>query len=607
MKNLLRILSYTRKYQGYAALNILFNILTVVFSLFSVLMIIPFLQLLFNKISPTTVKPEFSFGVNYFLDYLKYLLSQEIAANGAALALVKFCILIGVLFFFKNLFRFLAVYFLSPIRSGAVHDMRQDLYHKLLTLPLSYYSKKKKGDIISRVTDDVKEVETSIISFLEVTIREPLNIIIFFGALLIFSPALTGFVLLMLLITGGIIGRVGKSLKRQSADAQSMSGHLLSLVDETLTGLRVIQAFNADNFMRGQFSKLNSGIFGLTRRINTRRELSSPLTEFLAICVVCAVLYFGGNLVLNHKGIEAETFIGFMVVFAQLIPPAKNFSSAFYNIRKGLASAQRIFEILDADAKTPEKDNPAAIKEFNKEIEYRNVGFSYYNYDNKKILEGINIRISKGNMIALVGQSGAGKTTLVDLLLRFYDSLDGQILIDGIDSREYKLSDLRGLFGMVSQESILFNDSVYNNIAFGIADATHEKVIEAAKIANAHDFIMNLENGYDTLIGDRGGKLSGGEKQRLTIARAVLKNPPILILDEATSSLDSNSEKLVQEALVKLMKGRTTVVIAHRLSTIQHADNIIVMHEGKIAEQGKHTELLAQNGRYKKLVDLQAF
>jgi subfamily B ATP-binding cassette protein MsbA len=382
---------------------------------------------------------------------------------------------------------------------------------------------------------------------------------------------------------------------------------LLSVVDETLSGLRIIHAFNAEAFMRNQFGRVNTDLYNLNRRINTRRELSSPLTEFLAICVVCLVLYYGGILVLNQKTLEAETFIGFMVIFAQLIPPSKNFSSAFYNIRKGLASAQRIFEVLDADARIPEMSDALGIKGFKHFIEYKNVGFTYNNYDNKKILDNISIKIDKGRMVALVGQSGAGKTTLVDLLPRFYDLGEGSILLDGHDIREYKLHELRSLFGMVSQESILFNDSVHNNIAFGIENATRERVIEAAKIANAHEFIMRLEHGYDSTIGDRGNKLSGGERQRLTIARAVLKNPPILILDEATSSLDSNSEKLVQDALIKLMKGRTTIVIAHRLSTIQYADEIIVMQDGKIAERGNHIGLMAKEGIYKKLVELQAF
>lgn len=607
MKNLLRILSYVRKYSAQALLNTLFNVLTVVFSLFSVVMIIPFLQLLFGKVPQVIAQPAFKANSSWLIDYMKFLMSQEIIHSGQVLALTKFCLVVALLFFFKNLFRYLAVYSLAPIRSGSVRDIRNELYAKILSLPLSYYSKERKGDIIARLTDDVKEVEISIISFLEVTIREPLNIVIFLGALLMLSPSLTAFVFVMLLITGLIIGRVGKSLKRQSIEAQSVSGRVLSIADETLGGLRIIHAFNAEKFMREQFDKINTEFFSLSKKINTRRELSSPLTEFLAMCVVCTVLYFGGVLVLEHKNLEAETFITFMVLFAQLIAPAKNFSNAWYNIRKGLASAQRIFEVLDAEVKIAEKQDAVSIKEFKSDIEFKNVGFAYHNFDDKKILQNVNLKVEKGKMIAMVGQSGAGKTTLVDLIPRFYDVSEGAILIDGRDIRDYKLADLRGLLGMVSQESILFNDSVFNNIAFGIENATREKVMDAAKIANAHDFIMKLENGYDSTIGDRGGKLSGGERQRLTIARAVLKNPPILILDEATSSLDSGSEKLVQDALTKLMKGRTTVVIAHRLSTIQYADEIIVMQDGKISERGNHIGLMAKGGIYKRLVELQAF
>lgn len=607
MKNLFRILSYVGRYKGYAALNLLFNVLTVLFSLFSVVMIIPFLKLLLGNIPPVMDKPVLSFTVNGLLEYLKYFLSQEISAKGHVTALAEFCAFIAGVFLLKNLFRYLAVLFLAPVRSGAIRDIRSEIYAKILSLPLGYYSKGRKGDIIARITDDVREVEQSIISFVEITVREPLTILFFLAVLLMLSPQLTGFVFIMLLVTGFIIGRVGKSLKRQSTKAQETTGGLISLIDETLSGLRIIHAFNAERFMQGQFAKVNERLFGLTTRMNSRRELSSPLTEFLAMVVVCAVLFYGGTLVLRKEGLEAETFIGFMALFAQLIAPAKNFSTAFYNIRKGLASAQRIFELLDAEVKIAEVAQPLPMPEFKQEIEYRNVGFAYNNYDDKKILQEVNLKIAKGKVVAIVGMSGAGKTTMVDLLPRFYDVSTGSILIDGNDIRNYKLADLRRQTGIVSQESILFNDSVFNNIAFGTEGATLANVTEAAKIANAHEFVSKLENGYDTLIGDRGGKLSGGERQRLTIARAVLKNPPILILDEATSSLDSNSEKLVQDALTKLMKGRTTIVIAHRLSTIQYADEIIVMQEGRIAERGNHIGLMAKGGIYKKLVDLQAF
>lgn len=607
MKNLFRILSYVRKYTAFAVLNVVFNTLTILFSLFSLVMLIPFLQVLFKESDPVYVKPAFSFTAEYFLDTLKYYVTDSMATYGSTQTLGMVCLAVAIIFLLKNLFRYLALYSLSPVRSGAVRDIRNELYRKILVLPLSYYSKEKKGDLIARMTDDVKEVEVSIMSFLEISVREPLTIIVFLTWMLMLSPSLTGFVFLMLLVTVLIIGRVGKRLKRDSGESQSLAGELFSQLEETISGLRIIHAFSAEKYQEDKFAKLNDRHFDKSRSIVTRKELSSPLTEFLAICVVCAVLWYGGNLVLNNEGFKAPTFIHFMALFSQLIAPSKNFSNAYYNIRKGMASAVRIFEVLDAEVVIADRPAAKEISSFNHGIEYRNVGFVYNNYDNKQILQGVNLQIAKGRMVAIVGQSGAGKTTMVDLLPRFYDVTEGSILIDGVDVRDYKLHDMRKLFGMVSQESILFNDTVYNNIAFGNPNATRESVIEAATIANAHDFISKLPQGYDSIIGDRGGKLSGGERQRLTIARAVLKDPPILILDEATSSLDSNSERLVQDALTKLMKGRTTIVIAHRLSTIQFADEIIVMQNGQIAERGNHIGLTAKNGIYKKLVELQAF
>ena len=607
MKNLMRILSYVRKYSAFALLNVFFNALTILFSLFSLVMLIPFLQVLFKESDPVYIKPVFAFTAEYFLDTLKYYITLSMTTYGDTKTLAIICVAVAVIFMLKNLFRYLALYVLSPVRSGAVRDMRNELYRKILSLPLSYYSKEKKGDLISRMTEDVKEVEVSIMSFLEISVREPLTIIVFLTWMLMLSPSLTGFVFLMLLVTVLIIGRVGKRLKRDSGESQTLAGELFSQLEETISGLRIIHAFSAEKYQEDKFAKLNDRHFDKSRSIVTRKELSSPLTEFLAICVVCAVLWYGGNLVLSNQGFKAPTFIHFMALFSQLIAPAKNFSNAYYNIRKGLASALRIFEVLDAEVVISDRQNAKEIKGFEHSIEYKNVGFVYNNYDNKQILKNVNLQITKGKMVALVGQSGAGKTTMVDLLPRFYDVTEGSIMIDGVDVRDYQLREMRQLFGMVSQESILFNDTIFNNIAFGNPNATRDSVMEAARIANAHDFISKLPNGYDTIIGDRGGKLSGGERQRLTIARAVLKDPPILILDEATSSLDSNSERLVQDALTKLMKGRTTIVIAHRLSTIQFADEIIVMQNGQIAERGNHIGLTAKNGIYKKLVDLQAF
>ncbi|MFN8292914.1 MAG: ABC transporter ATP-binding protein [Chitinophagales bacterium] len=607
MKQFLRLLTYLLPYRLNVALNIVFNLLSVLFSLVSIVMLIPFLQLLFGKIPPVNEAPVFSFSPNFVIHFFEYKLSSIIKESGATEGLLFICIATAVIFFLKNLFRFLAVYVMSPVRNGVVRDIRNDLYSKILSLPLGYYSKEKKGDLIARMTDDVKEIETSIMNMLEIFFREPVNIIVFLGAMVVMSFQLTVFVFVMLLITGGIIGRIGKQLKRTSVEGQEKLGFLISIIDETLSGLRIIHAFGAEKFKTFQFKAINQAHYKLAHRLTLRRELSSPLTEFLAICVVCAVLWFGGRLVLDSRMLTAETFIGFMVIFSQLIPPAKSFSNAFYNIQKGLASSHRIYEILDAPNSIQEKENAVAVHEFNTAIELKDVSFAYNNFDTSEILSHVNLRIEKGKMIAVVGQSGAGKSTLVDLLPRFYDPQRGEILIDGVNSQDLTLHSLRNLFGIVSQESILFNDTVFNNIAFGYEGATKESVIEAAKIANAHDFILKLEHGYDTNIGDRGSKLSGGEKQRLTIARAVLKNPPVLILDEATSSLDSSSEKLVQEALNKLMRGRTSIVIAHRLSTIQYADEIIVMKDGKVVERGNHIGLMAHHGIYRQLVELQAF
>ena len=502
----------------------------------------------------------------------------------------------------------MALFALAPIRNGVVRDIREQLYRKILVLPVSYFSEERKGDILSRMTADVQEIEHCIMSTLEVTFKEPLTIAFYLGFMFFISPQLTVFVLVMLVVTALVVGSIGRSLKRKSTRGQAKLGELISIIEESLTGLRIIKAFNAEESQENKFVKENTVYLHIMTRIQRRRDLSSPLSEFLGIAIIVVVLWFGGSLVLDpESGMEAAVFIGFMVIFSQLIPPAKSFSSAFYNIQKGLASADRINKILDAEIKIIEKKDARKIKEFSQSIEFKDVSFAYFNFDDKKVLDKINVTIKKGKMVALVGQSGAGKTTLVDLLPRFYDPIEGGILIDGVNIKDYKLGDLRKLLGVVTQESILFNDSVYNNISIGVENASKEEIINAAKIANAHDFITQLEYGYDTLIGDRGDKLSGGEKQRLTIARAILNDPPILILDEATSSLDTQSEKLVQDAIYKLMKNRTSIVIAHRLSTIQYADEIIVMQEGQIIEQGNHIGLMAKNGVYRKLVDLQAF
>ena len=606
-----RIVKYVRKYANLVFLNIFFNIFYVIFSLFSLAMILPFLRLLFrndtNYVLPA--QPVYQ-GLLHTADFTKdafnYYFTWGIITQGKPTVLVYICLFIVGTFFLKNLFDYLADWALSPIRFGVVKDVRKALFDKIMALPLSFFSKEKKGDLLTRMSSDVQTIENSIISTLEVTFREPVTILFHFIVLLYISYSLTLFVIGMVLLMILVVGTIGRNLKRTSAAGQEKLSTLMSIVEESLGGIKIIKAFRAEKYQRNRFWNENTQFFQLMTKMLRRRSLASPLTEFLSISIVALILYYGGGLVLKGE-LQGDTFIMFILVFALLIPPAKNFSSAFYNIQQGLASSERIDAIMDANIEIYDQADAEPIKEFKDQIEYRGVSFAYNNYDSQPVLTNINATVKKGKMLALVGQSGAGKSTFVDLLPRFYDVLLGQILIDGLDIRHYKLNDLRGLMGIVSQEAILFNDTVHNNISFGKEKATRDEVIRAAKVANAHEFIENLEHGYDTPIGDRGNKLSGGEKQRLTIARAVLNDPPILILDEATSSLDTRSEKLVQEALYKLMQNRTTIVIAHRLSTIQNADEILVMQHGEVVERGNHATLLAANGTYKKLVDLQAF
>lgn len=497
------------------------------------------------------------------------------------------------------------MFYLANVRIGAVKDMRNQIYRKILILPLSFFSSRKKGDIIARITNDVQEVEYSIMNYMEMIIRDPITIIVYFIFLLSISPMLTLFVIIVLPVIGYLIGAIGKTLRRKSKVGQTKYAGMLSTIEESISGLRIIKAFNAINFLDDRFKDQNSSYARVSKGIYRRRDLSSPLSEFLSSVGIIAVLWFGGRLVLGESStVTAEVFIMYIVVFSQIIPPAKTFATGYYSIQKGIAAADRVFEILDAEEVIEEKKNAAHIESFTDSVEYRNVNFKY---EKDPVLTNINLEIKKGKIIALVGPSGGGKSTMVDLLPRFYDVVEGEIMIDGKNLKDYKIKDIRGLMGMVTQESILFNDSIYNNIAFGKDDAKEEDVIEAAKVANAHDFIMQTPEGYQTNIGDRGTKLSGGQKQRLSIARAVLRNPPILILDEATSALDTESERLVQDALYKVMSHRTSIVIAHRLSTIMNADEIIVLQKGEIVERGNHNELLAKKGVYKKLHDLQSF
>jgi subfamily B ATP-binding cassette protein MsbA len=605
MKKFYRVLAYIKPYWGYAGLNVFFNVLTVVFSLFSFALLIPFLNLLFGINELVTEKPEFGMSTDAFLKYLNYYISDIILNEGKIQALVYICAIILSAFFLRNFARFMAMYFMANVRIGAVKGMRNDIFGKLLILPLSFYDKHKKGDIIARVTSDVQEIEYSIMNYIEMIVRDPVTIIAYLAFMISLSPKLSLFVLIILPITGIIIGQIGKTLRKQSRIGQSRFAGLVATIEESISGLRIIKAFNAIKYSFNKFAEQNKDYAHILLWIYRRRDLSSPLSEFMSSAVIVVVLWFGGRMVLaDTPTIQAADFITYIVVFSQIIPPAKTFAQGFYAIQKGIASADRVFEILDAEEVIKEKPDAIPVNTFNKEIEYRNVGFKY---ENEPVLKNVNLKIGKGKLIALVGESGGGKSTMVDLLPRFYDVTEGAILIDGIDIRDVRIDHLRNLMGIVSQESILFNDTIFNNIAFGLEDVTEEEVIRAAKIANAHDFIMATENGYQTNIGDRGGKLSGGQRQRISIARAVLANPPILILDEATSSLDTESEKLVQDALANVMKDRTSIVIAHRLSTIQHADEIVVLKKGEIVERGTHSELIALNGVYKKLQDMQSF
>ncbi len=606
MKNLFRILKFVIPFWGKALLNILFNILSVIFSLASFALFIPVLQILFKTTEVPSEVQAFSWtDFDSIKEKFYYEIDKMIGEHGEMEVLFYISIIIVTLYFFRNLFRYLAMFFLAPIRNGVVRNIRNKMYLKVMILPLSYYSEQKKGDIIARMTSDVQEIEWSIMSSLEMIFRDPIAIISYLVALFVISPSLSVFVLILLPVSGFLIGRIGKSLKRTSVKGQRQFGILLSIIEETISGLRIIKAFNAIKLAERNFQENNNKYTRLMIRLYRKRDLASPLSEFLAASVLVTVLWFGGRLVLSPENpLDAAIFIAYLGIFSQIIPPAKSITTAVYNIQKGAASVERIQKIFDAEEVIEEKPDAIAKTDFEKEIEYRNVSFSY---EKDVVLDKVDLKIKKGKTIALVGPSGGGKSTMVDLLPRFYDCVSGEILIDGIPLKDLIISDVRGLMGIVTQESILFNDTIFGNIALGMENVKEENVIAAAKVANAHEFISKMENGYYTNIGDQGVKLSGGQKQRLSIARAVLKNPPILILDEATSSLDTESERLVQDALTKLMQNRTSIVIAHRLSTIKHADEIVVIKKGKIVEQGKHNQLIKNNGVYKKLHDLQTF
>lgn len=606
MKDFFKILKrFIPPYKRELILNFLFNLLSAVFTVVSVTTLIPILQILFDSTKDVLELQPWSFSSSVITNNLYYYITAFKLAHGAGLTLLYIGIFTIVTTMLKVGFYYLGAYQAVYIRNGVVKDIREQIYSKILRLAMPFFSDERKGDIISRITGDVTEVENSIMSSLDMFLKNPVIIVVLLVSMLLMSPTMTLFIFLVLPIAGIAIGRVGKSLKKVSREGQDKMGMILTVVEETLGGLRIIKAFNAEKKMNARFDEELHDYRRIMNRLMRRRELAHPLSELLGTIVIIIVVWFGGTLILSKNSeLSGPEFIAYIAIFYQIINPAKAFTQALYSIQKGLASMDRIDKVLLADVTIPEKTDAQKIATLKDSIEYRNVTFAY---DEKIVLNNVSLTIEKGKTIALVGQSGSGKTTFVDLLPRFYDVIGGQILIDGIDIRDLKLHDLRDLMGNVNQEAILFNDTIYNNIAFGVENTTMTEVIAAAKVANAHDFIIETEHGYDTVIGDRGSKLSGGQRQRLSIARAILKNPPVLILDEATSALDTESERLVQNALENLMKNRTSVVIAHRLSTVRNADLICVFHEGEIIERGTHDELIAMDGRYKRLHSLQMF
>jgi subfamily B ATP-binding cassette protein MsbA len=607
MKKYARLFKYLRFYKGNIFLYFIFTVLSLVFSLVSLATLPVFLRLIFNQEKLVLNKPAAIHTSSDLQDLINYQISHLIVSNGTrgpVIALGLICITIIVTVLLKNLFLYLSFYVLAPIKNSVMTRLREELYDKLLQLPIGFFTEQRKGDVMSRMTNDIGELEVSVVGVLEGFIKDPLNIIIILASLVFISPALSLFLLIFLPVTGLIIGRVSRSLKKQSNTAAVLLGEALSVLDETLGGLRVIKAFNAEKILQGRFNKTNNDLYHLRNKMQFRRDLASPLSELLGVMVLCGILWFGGRLVLGASAgaLDAGNFILYIVIFTQIIPPSKSLSSSFYNMQKGSAAIARIEEVLNTPVKVDENVNGLQLEAFKDAIEFKNVSFSY---EEKVILKNINLRIEKGKTIALVGSSGAGKSTLADLVPRFHDVTSGELLVDGVNIKEYSLFSVRKQMGIVTQEPILFNETIANNIALGVENATSEQVISAAKIANADNFITQKDEDYNANIGDRGGKLSGGERQRVTIARAVLKNPPILILDEATSSLDTESERLVQDAINNMMQNRTSIVIAHRLSTIRHADEIVVLQQGEIVERGTHDQLLAFGGMYKRLVDMQ--
>lgn len=605
MKNIFRIFKYIKGYKREVILNLVFNLLYVFASLFSFVIVIPFVSVLFGIIKAPEVCPEFAFNKDVIIDYFAFNLNHLSLTYGLYTCLAVLSVIYLVFAFLSALFRYLAMYFLAPVRNGVIKDLRNDIYYKITTLPLSFFSNKRKGDLLSRMSSDLSDIEISVMSSLQMLAKDPVMVIVFLIALIIASPKLVIFIVIILPLVAILIKQIGASLNRNSEKGQKQIGTVLSTVEETLGGVRVINAYNAGEIIQKKFEQENNAYARLMTKILRRKDLSSPLTEIFAIFALVVVVLFGGMMVINGE-IHPSILIGFVLLFARIIAPLQSVTTAYYNIKKAEAAAHRLYEILDAPERIIEKPNAITTINFEDKVEYKNVSFSYIEEQGKEklVLDNINLEIEKGQTIAIVGRSGAGKSTLIDLLPRFQDALTGDITIDGISITDFNINSLRHIIGVVTQESILFNDTIFGNIAFGISSSL-EEVQKAAKATNAHDFIEKMPKGYYTNIGDRGLTISGGERQRICIARAILKNPAILLLDEATSALDTESERLVQESLETIMKGRTTLVVAHRLSTILNSDKIIVMDNGKIVEEGTHHSLLAKDGIYSKLIALQ--
>jgi subfamily B ATP-binding cassette protein MsbA len=607
MNNFKKLFPFIVPYKKYAYLNIFFNVLYALFSTLSFMALIPMIQVLFDQTKRNTTMPvwEGIVHVKGFLEnYLSYFITVSTDKYGVGYTLSIMVFVIISIFLLKNLSDYLAMFFITFLRNGVLRDMRNAMYRKTLDLPLAFFSEKRKGDTISRIAGDVNEVQTSFLSILELIVKEPLTIVFTIIMMFTISTKLTLFVFIFIPVSGYIISLIGKRLKKQSTRAQQEQGTFLSTIEETLGGLKVVKGYNAENYFNNVFQESTSRFFGLSNSIGNRQNLASPVSEFMGIMVIAILLWYGGHMVLIEKTLNGASFIAYMGLAYNILTPAKSISKASYNIKRGNAAAERVLEILQQENPITSKTDAVEKNTFDSEISIQNVNFKY---EEESVLNHFSLHVRKGQTVALVGQSGSGKSTIANLLTRFYDVNEGQITIDGIDIKDMNLQSLRGLMGLVTQDSILFNDTIKANICLGKLDATDDEIIEALKIANAYEFVKDLPNGIYTNIGDSGNKLSGGQKQRLSIARAVLKNPPIMILDEATSALDTESEKLVQLALENMMQNRTSIVIAHRLSTIQKADVIVVMQKGKIVEQGSHEQLIALNGTYNKLVSMQSF